>query len=65
MAKTTPSLFVKQVRQEVAKVSWPSRRELTVSTTMVFLMVVVAAVFFLLVDQTFASLVKLVFGLRG
>jgi len=63
MAKTSPAQFVKQVRQEVAKVTWPSRRETTISTVMVFVMVVLAAVFFLLVDQVFAWGVKLLFGL--
>ena len=63
MAKTSPALFVKQVRQEVAKVTWPSRRETTISTIMVFVMVMVAAIFFLVVDQVFAWGVKLLFGL--
>lgn len=65
MAKTNPGQFVRQVRQEVAKVTWPTRKEATVSTIMVFVMVVVAALFFLLVDQILASGVKLVFGLGG
>jgi len=65
MAKTTPALFFKQVRQEVAKVTWPTRRETTVSTIMVFVMVMVAAIFFLVVDQVFAASVKLLFGLGG
>ena len=65
MAKTSPAQFVKQVRQEVAKVSWPNRRETTVSTAMVFVMVTVAAIFFLLIDQVFAWMVKLLFGLGG
>ncbi|ARJ67444.1 preprotein translocase subunit SecE [Magnetospirillum sp. ME-1] len=65
MAKTSPALFFKQVRQEVAKVTWPTRRETTVSTGMVFVMVVIAAVFFLVVDQIFAASVKLLFGLGG
>ncbi|OJX81390.1 preprotein translocase subunit SecE [Magnetospirillum sp. 64-120] len=65
MAKTSPAQFVKQVRQEAAKVSWPSRKETSVSTMMVFIMVVVASVFFLLVDQVFATAVKFVFGLGG
>ncbi len=50
MAKTSPIEFFRQVRQEVAKVTWPSRKETTVTTSMVFLMVVVASVFFLAVD---------------
>lgn len=65
MAKTNPGQFVRQVRQEVAKVTWPTRKEATVSTIMVFVMVVVAALFFLLVDQILASGVKLLFGLGG
>lgn len=65
MAKTTPALFVRQVRQEVAKVAWPTRKETTVSTVMVFVMVVVAALFFLLVDQVMSWGVKLIFGLGG
>jgi preprotein translocase subunit SecE len=63
MAKTSPGQFVKQVRQEVAKVTWPNRRETTISTIMVFVMVLVAAIFFMMVDQVFAWLVKLLFGL--
>ena len=55
--------FFRDVRVELAKVTWPSRRETTVSTGMVFVMVVVAAVFFLVVDQIFAASVKLLFGL--
>jgi preprotein translocase subunit SecE len=63
MAKITPGQFFRQVRQEVAKVTWPSRKETSISTGMVFLMVVLASVFFLLVDQFFAWAVKLIFGL--
>lgn len=65
MAKTTPALFVRQVRQEVAKVAWPSRKETTVSTLMVFGMVIVAAIFFLVVDEVLALGVKTIFGLGG
>ncbi len=65
MAKTSPAQFVKQVRQEVSKVTWPSRRETTVSTAMVFVMVTLAAIFFLLIDQVFAWMIKLLFGLGG
>ena len=65
MAKTSPSQFVKQVRQEISKVTWPDRRETGLSTAMVFVMVSVAAVFFLLIDQVFAWMIKLLFGLGG
>lgn len=51
MAKTNPFTFFQEVRQEVSKVVWPSRRETTVTTIMVFIMVFLAAIFFLLADQ--------------
>ena len=63
MAKTSPALFFRQVRQEIAKVTWPSRKETGVSTVMVFLMVAFAAVFFVLVDSFFRWSVKMIFGL--
>ncbi len=63
MAKIAPGQFFRQVRQEVKRVTWPSRKETGVSTAMVFVMVVLASVFFLLVDQFFAWAVKLIFGL--
>jgi preprotein translocase subunit SecE len=50
MAKTNPVEFLQEVRDESRKVSWPSRRELVVSTIMVLIMVVVASLFFLGVD---------------
>lgn len=65
MAKTNPGQFVRQVRQEVSKVTWPTRKETTISTVMVFFMVVLAALFFLVVDQLLALGVQLVFGLGG
>lgn len=51
MAKTNPFEFLQQVRAEGAKVTWPTRKETTVTTVMVFVMVVLASVFFLVVDQ--------------
>jgi preprotein translocase subunit SecE len=50
MAKSNPVQFLQEVRDESRKVTWPSRKELTVSTLMVFIMVVVASLFFLGVD---------------
>jgi preprotein translocase subunit SecE len=51
MAKTSPGQFIREVRQEASKVTWPSRKETTVSTIMVFIMVFFAALFFFVVDQ--------------
>jgi preprotein translocase subunit SecE len=63
--RTNPVEFIQQVRREVSKVTWPSRRETTVSTIMVFIFVTLTAVFFFLVDQALAVLVKLVLGFGG
>jgi len=65
MAKLSPFQFFKQVRQETSKVTWPTRKETVVSTIMVFVMVIIAALFFFVVDQILSSGVKLVFGLGG
>ena len=63
MAKTSPVEFIQQVRQEVSRVTWPSRKETMVTTAMVFVMVFIAAIFFFVVDQGLAAGVRLIFGL--
>ena len=63
MVKATPIEFQRQVRQEVSKVTWPSRRETITSTIMVIIMVVFMAVFFFLVDQVLSLGVRAVLGL--
>jgi len=63
MAIPNPGQFVRQVRQEVSKVTWPTRKETMQTTMMVFIMVVVAALFFLAVDQVLAAGVRLLFGI--
>jgi preprotein translocase subunit SecE len=63
MAKTSPVEFFQQVRQEVSRVTWPSRKETVVTTAMVFVMVFIAAIFFFVVDQVFSAGVRLLFGL--
>ncbi|MEM7488793.1 MAG: preprotein translocase subunit SecE [Pseudomonadota bacterium] len=50
MATTNPFQFLQQTRAEVAKIVWPTRREVLVTTLMVFLLAVLAAAFFFLVD---------------
>ena len=65
MARTNPGEFVQQVRQEAAKVTWPSRKETIITTAMVFVFVIMAAVFFFFVDQILSYLVKLIFGFGG
>lgn len=65
MSKTSPAQFVRQVRQEFSKVTWPSRREVLISTAMVVAMVFLAAVFFMLLDQFLAWGVKRLFNRLG
>jgi preprotein translocase subunit SecE len=65
MAKVNPAQFIQEVRQEGSKVTWPTRKESMVSTGMVFVMVILSALFFLLVDSIMSSGVKLIFGLGG
>ena len=55
MAKTNPLQFIQQVRGEVAKVVWPTRREVVLTTIMVFIMAALTAVFFSLVDWIIRS----------
>jgi preprotein translocase subunit SecE len=50
MAKTNPLQFIQQVRSEVSKVVWPNRREVVLTTIMVFIMAALTATFFSLVD---------------
>ena len=50
MATTNPVQFLQQVRAEVAKVVWPTRREVVLTTIMVFIMAALTATFFSLVD---------------
>lgn len=61
-SKTNPITFFKQVRAEVAKVTWPSRRETSISTIMVLVMVVLASLFFLLADFLLSNGVNLGVG---
>ncbi len=50
MAMTNPFQFIQQVRAEVSKIVWPTRREVMMTTSMVFLMAALTALFFSLID---------------
>jgi preprotein translocase subunit SecE len=63
MAKTSPAQFIREVRQEMAKVTWPSRRELIATTVSVLAMSAAAALFFFVADQLIAFGVRLILGL--
>ena len=65
MAKTSPGQFLRQVRQEVSKVTWPSRRETLASAATVFGMVVIVAMFFWVVDLILGSAVTFLLKFGG
>jgi len=54
---------MREVRQEASKVTWPTRKETGITTAMVFIMVVLAALFFFFVDTIVAKLIQLILGL--
>ena len=64
MAALNPVKFLQEVRQEVSKVTWPSRQETLISTVMVLGMVALASVFFLAADQVIAWAVQAVLSIR-
>ncbi len=63
MAKISPIQFFRQVKQEIKKVTWPTRKEVVRTSIMVIVLVAIAATFFFVVDQFFGWAVKLIFGL--
>jgi len=63
--KGGPLAFARQVRQETAKVTWPSRKETWIASLMVFVMVTISAIFFFFVDQALALAVRFALGLGG
>jgi preprotein translocase subunit SecE len=63
MAKVSPAQFIREVRQELAKVTWPTRKETVATTLSVLAMSALAALFFFVVDQIIAFGVQLILGL--
>ena len=60
--KTTPAKFTREVRQEISKITWPTRKETVITSFMVFIFVFICAVFFLVIDQIIAHALKLILG---
>ena len=58
-----PVEFVREVRAEVSKVTWPTRRETMITTSMVFIFVVIAALFFLVADKIIGFVVRTLLGI--
>jgi preprotein translocase subunit SecE len=62
---TNPLQFIQQVRAEVSKVVWPTRREVTTTTIMVFILAALTSVFFFLVDLTIRAGLQFILGMWG
>lgn len=58
-----PLEFLQEVRNEANKVTWPSRRETMITTGLVLLMVLVASIFFVAVDQSINLIVRFIISL--
>jgi preprotein translocase subunit SecE len=63
MARLNPVQFVQEVRQEIGKVTWPTRKEVWVTTLAVLVMVTLASIFFMLADQLMGSIVQFILQL--
>jgi preprotein translocase subunit SecE len=63
MAKVNPLEFIQEVRNEVGKVTWPTWKEVWITTVMVLIMVTLAAMFFLFADFVFQKVMQTILGL--
>ena len=63
MAKTNPAQFVRQVRQEINRITWATKRETLYASLSVFVMALIASLFFLLVDLLLSNIVQFLLGL--
>ncbi len=64
MAKS-PAQFVREVRQEIRRVVWPTRREVLLSTVMVLLLATFVAIFLTLTDQLVSTAIQYIIGVAG
>ena len=60
--KFNPAKYLREVRQEVSKVTWPSKKETFTSAGIVIIVVTIAAIILMIIDQSFSLLVRSVFG---
>jgi preprotein translocase subunit SecE len=63
MANLNPAKFIREVRQEMGKVSWPTRKETMVSTLMVLAMVIATSTFFVLADLAIGTAIHAIIGI--
>ena len=65
MAKTNPAQFVRQVRQEMNRITWATKRETMFASMSVFVMALIASVFFFLVDLLLSNIVQMLLSFGG
>jgi len=65
MAKFNLVTFAQETKREIAKVTWPTQRETTMTTVMIVVMALVAGLFFLCVDTALGFAVSKVLGMRS
>ena len=63
MSKTSPAQFVRQVRQELKRITWATKRDTIIATITVFFMAIIAAIFFFLVDLILSNIVEFILSL--
>jgi preprotein translocase subunit SecE len=65
MTKMKPIRYLQEIKSEITKVTWPTKRETTVTSLMVLVFVFVAAIFFLISDRILSWIVSLILGIGG
>jgi preprotein translocase subunit SecE len=65
MTKIKPIRYLQEIKSEITKVTWPTKRETTVTSLMVLVFVFVAAIFFLISDRILSWIVSLILGIGG
>ena len=60
-----PIRYLQEIKSEITKVTWPTKRETTVTSLMVLIFVFVAAIFFLISDRILSWIVSLILGIGG
>ena len=65
MAKTNPAQFVRQVRQEINRITWATKRETMIASMSVFVMALIASLFFFLVDLLLSNVVQVLLSFGG
>lgn len=65
MSNFNPAKYIREVRQETSRVTWPTRKETMISTMMVLVLAFIAALFFLAVDNIISFLIRFIFGISA